>query len=81
MDDAIGRIDQRFDDVDRRFDAVDRRFDEMRAEMRDMRVEFRDEIRLLRGDLNAMHRQQALIGWGIAGALLAQLVTFVITQS
>ena len=65
---------------------------ELRTEMRDMRVELRDEFRSeiggvrgeiggLRAEINAWQRQQSMIGWGIAAALLAQLLAFVITQS
>lgn len=59
--------DERIDDLVMR---IDRGFDELRDEMREMR-----------GEMAAMHRQQATIGWGIAGALCVQLIAFVITQA
>jgi hypothetical protein len=59
--------DERIDDLVLR---IDRGFEDLRAEMREMR-----------GEIAAMHRQQAVIGWGIAGALFAQLLAFVVTQA
>ena len=49
---------------------IDRGFDELRHEMRETR-----------GEIAAVHRQLAVIGWGLAGALSAQLLAFVITQA
>jgi hypothetical protein len=85
----VAWTDDRIDDAMTR---IDRGFESLRNEMREMRAEMRTELRELRGemhtefravraDLGAGQRQQAMIGWAIAGALLAQLVTFVITQS
>ena len=66
--------DDRIDDLALR---IDRGFDELRAEMR----ETRSEMREMRGEIAAMHRQQATMGWGIAGALFVQLIAFVVTQA
>jgi ABC-type branched-subunit amino acid transport system ATPase component len=58
---------------------------ELRTEMREMRTELRTEMREMRvelqGQISAGQRQMATIGWAIAGALMAQLIAFVITQS
>jgi ABC-type branched-subunit amino acid transport system ATPase component len=54
---------------------------ELRAEMRDMRSEMREMRTDLHGQISAGQRQLTTIGWGIAAALLAQLLAFVITQS
>lgn len=93
MEPRVAWTDERIDDVIGR---LDRRSDELRDEMREMRTEMRTEMRdirsgltadlggridALRTDMSAWQRQQAMVGWGIAAALLAQLVAFVITQS
>jgi hypothetical protein len=54
---------------------------DLRVDMREMRSEMRTEFQGVRADISAGQRQQTMIGWAIAGALLAQLVTFVIAQS
>jgi hypothetical protein len=41
----------------------------------------RGEFHALRADISTGQRQQTMVAWAIAGALLAQLATFVITQS
>ena len=73
--------DDRIDDLVLR---IDRGFDELRNEMREMRSEMREmrsETREMRSEIVAMHRHQATMGWGIAGALFVQLIAFVITQA
>ena len=64
---------------------ADRGFESLRDEMREMRVElreFRGEMQTeFRADVSAQQRQITAAGWGIAAALLAQLVAFVLTQS
>jgi hypothetical protein len=67
----VAWTDERIDDA---FGLLREEIREMRNEMREMRVE-------LQGQISAGQRQMTVIGWGIAGALLAQLVAFVITQS
>lgn len=74
--------DERIDDA---FGLLREEMREMRGEMRDMRNELRTEMREMRTELQAQisagHRQQVTIGWAIAGALMAQLIAFVIAQS
>ena len=65
--------------------------DEFRSEIGGVRGEIgglrgeiggvRGEIGGVRGEIGAWQRPQSMIGWGIAAALLAQLLAFVITQS
>jgi len=74
IDDAMARIDRGFDDMRQEMR-------EMRAEMREMRTDLGGRIDSLGRELLASQRQQAVIGWGIAAALMAQLMAFVITQS
>ena len=82
---ALERVawtDERIDDS---FRLLRDEMREMRTEMREMRVELRTEMREMRvelqGQISAGQRQMTVIGWGIAGALLAQLIAFIITQS
>lgn len=74
--------DERIDDAMAR---IDRGFESLREEMREFRTEMRDEMRAMRTDLqgqiSAGQRQMTTIAWGIAGALLLQLVAFVVTQA
>jgi hypothetical protein len=70
--------DERIDDAVAR---IDRRFDGLHTEMREMKADLRGDIRELRAEMHSWQRQQAMIGWGIAAALMAQLIAFVITQS
>jgi tetrahydromethanopterin S-methyltransferase subunit G len=70
VDDAMTRIDQRFDAVDQRFDRVDRSFDRVW-----------DEFRELRGQIAATNRQMAQIGWGMVGILFVQLIAAIIAFS
>jgi ABC-type branched-subunit amino acid transport system ATPase component len=78
----VAWTDERIDDAMLR---IDRGFESLREEMREMRTELRDEMRSMRTDLqgqiSAGQRQMTTIGWGIAAALLAQLIAFVVTQS
>jgi hypothetical protein len=78
IDDLVLRIDRGFDEMRTEMRA-------MRTEMREMRTEFSAELRSevggLRTEMGAWQRQQAMIGWGIAAALVAQLLAFVITQA
>ena len=71
--------------IDRGFDALRDEMREMRSEMREMRRDLTAEMREMRADLqgqiSAGQRQMTMIGWGIAGALLAQLIAFVVVQS
>jgi hypothetical protein len=75
IDDAMTRIDRGFTEL--REEMRDMRTD-LRTEMREMRSETREDFAALRSDMGAWQRQQAMIGWGIALALLAQLVAGVI---
>jgi hypothetical protein len=70
VDDAITRIDQRFDAVDRRFDTVDHSFERVFSELATMR-----------GELLALHRQFAQAGGVLAGAVFVQLIALVVTVS
>lgn len=78
----VAWTDERIDDAMAR---IDRGFESLRTEMRDLRTEMRTEMRDMRSDLQAQisagQRQMTTIGWGIAAALVAQLVAFVITQA
>lgn len=79
------RIDDAMTRIDRGFDSLREEMREMRLEMREMRRDLTTEMRELRTDLqgqvSAGQRQMTMIGWGIAGALLAQLIAFVVVQS
>ena len=74
----VAWTDDRIDDAMTR---IDRGFDDMKQEMREMRTEMRSEFRAVRADLGAGQRQMTMIGWTIAGVLMAQLITFVVVQS
>lgn len=74
----VAWTDERIDDAMTR---IDRGFESLREEMREMRVEMREMRSDLSGQITAGQRQMTTIGWGIAAALLAQLVAFVITQA
>ena len=74
----VAWTDERIDDAVAR---IDRGFDRLSDEMREMRTEMHTEFRALRAEINANHRQMAQVGWGIAGALMIQLIAFVVTQS
>jgi len=85
----VAWTDDRIDDAMQR---IDRGFESLRDEMREMRTDLRQEMREMRsemretrtdlhGQLAAGQRQLTTIGWGIAAALLAQLIAFVIAQS
>ena len=63
MDDAITRLDQRFDQMDRNFDRMAREFDR-----------FWDELRTIRTEQAAWTRQLAQIGCALVGILLVQLI-------
>ena len=67
----MARTDERIDDAMLR---IDRSLESLRDEMH-------AEFRSLRAEVGAGQRQMTMIGWGIAAALLAQLIAFVITQS
>jgi tetrahydromethanopterin S-methyltransferase subunit G len=84
VNDAMARIDQRFDGVerrldaiDRRFEAVDRRFDSIDRRLDNMSVELRE----VRGDLLALNRQFGRLGWALAGGMFIQLVAIILTRS
>jgi tetrahydromethanopterin S-methyltransferase subunit G len=70
LNDAIARIEQRFDAVDRRFDAVDRRLERMDQNFDRVWSEFA-----------TTHRLIAQIGWGIVAALLVQAVAALIAAA
>jgi hypothetical protein len=92
MDDAITRIEARFD-------RVDRSLDQLREDLRDLRGGFATDLRDLRGgfttDLRELHggfttelrelraeiatsgRQLTTIGWALVGILLVQLIAAV----
>jgi hypothetical protein len=76
----VAWTDERIDDAMLR---IDRGFELLRDEMREFRTEMRTELRAMRSDLQgqiiAGQRQMTTIGWGMAGALLAQLIVFVAT--
>ena len=70
VDDAIARIEKRFDRIDERFDRIDDRFD--RIDDRFDRVD--DRFDRMRGEIASSNRQFALIGWTLAGVVVAQLI-------
>jgi tetrahydromethanopterin S-methyltransferase subunit G len=70
LEDAITRIERRFDSVDRRFDSVDRRFDSVDRRLDRMGQNF-DRVW---SEFAATHRLIAQIGWGMVAALLVQFV-------
>ena len=74
----VAWTDERIDDAMSR---IDRGFESLRDEMRELRAEMRDMRADLHGQISAGQRQMTTIGWGIAAALVAQLIAFVITQS
>ena len=69
--------DERIDDAMLR---IDRGFESLHDEMREMREEMRTMRSDLNGQIAAGQRQMTTIGWGIAAALLAQLMAFIATQ-
>jgi ABC-type branched-subunit amino acid transport system ATPase component len=75
------RIDDAMSRIDRGFESLRDEMREMRMELRDMRGEMREMRTDLQGQISAGQRQMTTIGWGIAAALLAQLIAFVVTQS
>ena len=58
-------------------DQIDREFDGMHAEMADMCSEMRE----MRGELAAIRRRWAVIGWGVVAWLILQLIVFLIMQA
>ena len=54
---------------------LDTRFDQLHDEIRELRNDFRAQ----RDDFSAWQRQNAQIGWALAGTLLAALVTVIIS--
>ena len=88
IDDALARIDRGFESL--RVEMREMRA-ELRAEMRGMRTEMGTEMREMRtemremrmdlqGQIGAQQRQLTAAGWAIAGALLLQLIAFVVAQ-
>jgi hypothetical protein len=71
LDDAIARIDARFDRVDRSFDRV---WDEFR----ELRTEISASSRNLRDEISSSNRQLAQIGWALVGILLVQLIAAIV---
>lgn len=67
--------------IDRGSESLRMEMREMRDETRGLRAEMHSEFGALRSEISGIQRQMATIGWGIAAALLAQLIAFVITQS
>jgi hypothetical protein len=67
MDDAMTRIDQRFDAIERRLDRLEERMDRGFEE--------------IRGQLRATNRQLTQIGWGLLGAVFVQLIVVLIAVS
>jgi hypothetical protein len=67
LDDAIARIDQRFDRIE---DRLDRNFESTLAEFRE-----------LRGHIAASNRQLAQIGWALVGILFVQLIAAIVAVS
>jgi hypothetical protein len=75
------RIDDAMSRIDNGFGSLRDEMRELRHEMRDLRGEMHTEFRAVRGEIAAGQRQLTTAGWAIGGALLVQLVAFVITQS
>lgn len=76
---ALNRVAWTDDRIDDAMARIDRGFDRLSDEMREMRVEMHTEFRALRGEILAGQRQMTIIGFSIAGALLAQLIAFIAT--
>jgi hypothetical protein len=84
VNDAMGRMDQRFDAVDERFEAIDKRFDaiDRRFNTVERRLDcMAVELREVRGGHSALNRQFGRIGWGIGGATFIQLVAIIVTRT
>ena len=73
------RIDDAMTRIDRGFELMREEMREFRTDMREMRVEMREMRTDLHGQIAAGQRQMTMIGWGIAAAMLAQLIAFVVT--
>jgi hypothetical protein len=67
LDDLARRVDDGFNRIDRRFDAVDRRFDSLEA-----RIDAR---------FDALQRTMIQFGGGLSIALLATLISLIVTQA
>ena len=67
MDDAITRIDRRFDHLEER---MDRNFERVW-----------DEFRELRREISSSNRRLAQIGWGLVGILIVQTIAAVVALS
>ena len=85
LDDAIARIEHRFDAVDRRFDAVDRRFDAMERRMDAIDRRMDDgfnrvwtEFGAVRSEIGTTNRLVAQIGWGLVAVFLAQTIAVIV---
>jgi hypothetical protein len=74
LDDAIARIEQRFDAVDRRFDAVDQRFERVDDGFNRVWAEFA----AVRSEIGATNRLIAQIGGGLVGVFLAQTIAVIV---
>ena len=71
----IAWTDQRLDDL---VASLDMRFELLHEELRGLRADTREEFRALRGEFSALERQIAQIGWTLAAAVIAVLLTLVI---
>jgi hypothetical protein len=71
LDDAIARIEQRFEAIDRRFDRVDNRID-------DGFNRVWTEFGTLRSELVTANRLVAQIGWTLAAVFLAQTIAAIV---
>ena len=82
MDDSVDFFDHRFDELR---DEMRAGFSELRTEMRagssELRTEMRTGFAESRAEVMATQREMTRIGWAIAGALLLQIVAFVIAQA
>ena len=70
IDDLVAHLYARFDQVDARFEQLDARMGRFEGDLR----EVRDELRDVRGELVSIHRQFALFGWGVVGAIIVQAI-------
>lgn len=63
IDDLVAHLYARFDQLDARMGRFE---DDLRG--------VRDELRDVRGELVSIHRQFAMFGWGVVGAIIVQAV-------
>jgi chromosome segregation ATPase len=69
------RLDHLAATLDTRLATLDTRFDQLHDEIR----ELRNDIRAQREEFSAWQRQNAQIGWALAGTLTAALVAVIIS--